>query len=117
MQVMPDTGRWIASQVGLVDFDDNMLFDPEVNIMLGVWYISSLMKEFNSELPLALAAYNAGKGNVSVWLREGRWSGKAEDIDSIPFPETRGYIERVIKTHWWYSLLYKSRFRLWKIQS
>ncbi len=106
MQVMPNTGRWIATQVGINDFHEDMLFEPETNIKMGTWYFASLLKEFKDSTPVALAAYNAGMGNVSNWLKEGRWSGNLDEVEAIPFPETRNYVQKVMAARKRYAILY-----------
>lgn len=106
MQIMPETAAWVASQLGLERPGEEELFDPETNIMLGTWYISSLAREFGGELVVILAAYNAGRGNVTRWLGESRWSGRVEHIEDIPFRETQGYVKRVAKTYQIYKRAY-----------
>ena len=104
MQIMPDTALWIAKQIGYDDFDIKNLSEPRVNIRLGSWYISELYHEFNDET-IAVAAYNAGRGQVRQWLETKEWDGK--DFDKIPFVETREYVKRVIKDKENYKNLYK----------
>ena len=105
MQIMPDTGRWIASQMG-EDFSVEKLKDPETNIRYGVWYLSTLRQEFEDNDVLALAAYNAGRGHVRAWMEEGGWSMKFTHIDSIPFRETREYVKNVLRSKDKYKELY-----------
>jgi|GEM_PF-1650553 len=85
MQIMPRTGRYIADLMGL-EFNIDMLVDPYYNINMGTFYLSRLMQRF--ELNNAIAAYNAGEGNVSKWIAQG--------LETIPFPETRTYVRRVL---------------------
>lgn len=107
MQIMPDTARWAAERMGLADFDVEHLFDPETNIAIGVWYLSMLREQFGGDTVLALAAYNGGQANVSRWLREEAWSGEVETISDIPFPETRGYVQKVLHAYEWYRRIYR----------
>ncbi len=58
----------------------------------------------------ALAAYNAGRGNVSKWIEERRWSGGEGDINSIPFPETREYVKNVLHLYRKYNEVYRGRW-------
>ncbi|MEW6447915.1 MAG: lytic transglycosylase domain-containing protein [Bacillota bacterium] len=104
MQLMPKTARWIAEQRG-EPFDPSLLSDPETNISYGTWYLAFLNREFN-DIVVALAAYNAGRGNVKIWLSGQRWTGQAEDLDQIPFPETRQFIRKTIWTWRVYRYLY-----------
>ena len=93
MQIMEQTGDWAAEQIGIEDYDYSRIFEPEINIHIGSWYISRLIRQFGGNLDTALAAYNAGSGNVSNWLRE---QGSTDNVlESIPFPETRNYVRRV----------------------
>ena len=93
MQIMEPTGVWAAEQMGLVDFDYEHIFEPELNIHIGTWYINRLIRQFGGNLDTALAAYNAGSGNVNSWLNE---QGSTDhSLERIPFGETRNYVERV----------------------
>lgn len=107
MQIMPDTGKWIAEQQGMQEFDPNTLHDPEVNIALGCWYLADLSREFDQRLPLVIAAYNAGRGNVAEWLLQGIWDGNPDELDKIPYEETRTYVENVLKNYEAYRAIYK----------
>ena len=68
MQLMPETARWVAGEIGLNNYTEEQLLEPEINIMLGSWYLASLKREFNNNEVLMLAAYNAGRGNVNDWM-------------------------------------------------
>lgn len=106
MQIMPDTGKWIAGQLGIKDFDKNMLFDPVTNVFFGCWYLANLQQEFNNDLIVVLAAYNAGRGNVKRWLESNTWDGCQESINQLPFPETRRYIQQVLAVYEKYRQIY-----------
>lgn len=106
MQLMPQTGRWIAAEQGET-FSRNLLFDPEINIRYGTWYLVFLNREFGNTT-LALAAYNAGRGNVKKWLLNRTWSGKTADLDQIPFAETRQFVRKTVWIQQIYSYLYRS---------
>ena len=103
MQLMPDTARWVAQQVGHGNYTDRQLKEPETNIELGTWYLGHLLKEFNGDEVQALAAYNAGRGHVESWLNENKWNGM---VDTIPFPETRSYVKSVLQYQEKYEALY-----------
>lgn len=105
MQIMPETATWIAAQNHIEDFALEDLHDPGINIKFGSWYIANLMQEYE-ELPLAIAAYNAGRGTVKSWMEEGIWEGNPEELDKIPFPETRKYVENVLKNYTAYLAIY-----------
>lgn len=94
MQILPSTGESIANRRGIEDFDPATLSDPAVNLDFGAWYLRDLIDKYADHpqaLDLALAAYNAGQGNVDAWA-EGTPVGEAV---VIPYPETRAYIAKV----------------------
>jgi soluble lytic murein transglycosylase len=104
MQLTPATARGIAIRTGGIAFRTQDLFNPELNIRYGAWYLDNLFKKYRSE-SLALAAYNAGQGNVDRWRANG---------EGIQFPETRAYVKRVehltsIYRRAWRSKLYPSK--------
>ena len=103
MQLMPDTATWIADQLSLSDFS---LEDPEDNIRLGTWYFDYTHNRYQQNTLLALASYNAGPGNVSDWLQRFDASDGDRFIETIPFPETYGYVKRVLENYWNYLQLY-----------
>ncbi len=107
MQIMPETAAWIAEQKGISDFTTEQLLDPETNISFGCWYLNSLSREFEGELPLLIAAYNAGRGKVKEWQSQGIWDGDKEELDRIPFGETRNYVKTVMKNYDAYRAIYQ----------
>jgi len=106
MQIMPETGQWIADQREHQDFMIADLTDPDINIRFGTWYLATLKKEFNDNEVLYLAAYNGGRGNVNKWMQKYGWSKDFNDVDQIPFKETRNYVERVLSNKKKYQELY-----------
>lgn len=105
MQIMESTAYWIAPRVGLDDFDYEVhIFDPEINIRLGVYYLHNLANAFG-DLEVALAAYNAGRGNVHRWLNDPEFSSDGVTLDYIPFSETRNYLIRVADNERIYTFL------------
>ena len=96
MQVMPETGRWVAGQKGIKNYTPDMLFDPDTNIKIGAYYISNLYGENNGNIAVVLASYNAGRGNVKKWIEQGIWNGERGNVDQIPFPETRQFVRKVL---------------------
>jgi len=93
MQIMPSTGEWLAERMGL-PFDEASLFEPAYNIRMGTYYLRLLLGMFDTPNTV-LAAYNAGMGNVQTWLEDSRYSADGFTLHTIPFPETREYVERV----------------------
>lgn len=108
MQIGPTTGKWAADVIGVKNYTSEMLFEPEVNIRFGTWYIRQLKNEFDEDINLVLAAYNAGSGNVSNWLTDERYSEDGESLNYIPFEETRNYLEKVAFNHKAYSFIYSN---------
>ncbi|MGG6293199.1 transglycosylase SLT domain-containing protein [Leptolyngbya sp. AN02str] len=103
MQVMPETGAWIASQTGDVDYD---LSDPNDNISFGTWYLNYTHETYSNHSLLAVASYNAGPGAVAGWVERFSLSDPDRFVDQIPYPETRGYVESVFENYWNYLRLY-----------
>lgn len=106
MQLMPDTAEWIAGQIGDKSYSVESLHEPDRNIRYGTWYLAELQREFKGNDVLALAAYNAGRGNVKAWMDENNWSYSFHDIDAIPYKETRDYVRQVIGDRKKYRELY-----------
>lgn len=106
MQIAPVTGRWAASEIGILNYREELLYDPEINIQIGCWYLSKLKNQFNNNLELVLAAYNGGSGNVSKWLNDSNYSDDGKSLKYIPFKETELYIKKVTKTYDIYMKLY-----------
>jgi soluble lytic murein transglycosylase len=102
MQLTPSTARGIAIRTHGNGFRTEDLYNPEINIRYGAWYLDNLFRKYGSER-LVLAAYNAGQGNVD------RWRARGEDIQ---FSETKAYVSRVedlqrIYREAWHSQLYQ----------
>mgnify|MGYP000909123086 CR=1 FL=1 len=108
MQISPQTGKWASEVLRIDDYSVDDLFDPEINIKIGTWYLSVLLKEFNGNINLVLAAYNAGSGNVNKWLNNTEYSIDGNSLSNIPFKETEDYLERVKDSYRIYSTVYKS---------
>jgi soluble lytic murein transglycosylase len=98
MQLQPATAKGIALRTGGTKFVLSDLYDPELNVRYGAWYLHHLMAKYGDER-LALAAYNAGQQNVDRWRAEG---------DGIQFPETRAYVSKVERLKGIYRRAYSS---------
>lgn len=107
MQIMPETGAWIADRMLWSQFHTQDLLVPERNLQVGIWYISYLKSYFNHNDYLALASYNAGQAYVSKWIKERIWSGNVVTLEQIPFPETRNYLFKIMVYRRLYRYLYK----------
>jgi len=95
MQLMPTTAEWVAELMGKTDFDPESVWQPEVNIAMGSFYLNWLYRYYDQDLDLAIAAYNAGLGNVNRWLQDPEFSSDGRNLDVIPFNETANYVRRV----------------------
>lgn len=105
MQIMPETFTWLKTKTG-EELDEDMLFDPETSIKYGCLLYSILKKEFKSD-EAVVAAYHAGSGNVSKWLKNKKYSSDGVHLNEIPFSSTQSYVEKVLKTEDMYKKLYK----------
>lgn len=94
MQISDMTGTWGAEEIGIANFEISMLFQPEINIQIGCWYLEKLIKQYGS-IDTALAAYNAGSGNVSGWLSNSDHSKDGESLFNIPYKQTDNYVKKV----------------------
>ncbi|GAP95948.1 soluble lytic murein transglycosylase precursor [Leptolyngbya sp. NIES-2104] len=103
MQVMPETGQYIANNIKVKEFK---LADPETNIKFGTWYLDYTHAQYSNNSLLAVASYNAGPGAVSGWLSKAKTQDPDEFVESIPYSETRGYVKSVLGNYWNYLRLY-----------
>ena len=106
MQILDSTGEWAAEKIKIENFDSSMLMEPETNIRIGCWYIAKLLDQYSQNTELALAAYNAGSGNVSKWLKDTNISKNGKTLDRIPFEETENYVAKIKKYNNMYKRLY-----------
>ncbi|MFO0555058.1 MAG: transglycosylase SLT domain-containing protein [Polyangiaceae bacterium] len=96
MQLMPNTAEQAAREARFSDYKAEDIRAPEVNLRLGSFYISKLLKGFQASLPLSVAAYNAGPGAVSRWVENAKELEADVFVARIPFEETRTYVARVL---------------------
>ena len=106
-QVIPDTGAWIAQRIAWPDFENEDLYKPYVGLNFGAYYLSQQLSAFDGQVHAALAAYNGGPGNAARWYET---AGDDHDlfVDTVDFPETRLYIERIYEGFDAYRYLYSS---------
>jgi len=108
MQIMPETGRLLHANSKMNGpYNTDILFDPETNIQLGIQYISQLNRKFNKNGTHILISYNAGPHMLKKWLK--RFSHLDDPdvfIESIPYPETRKYVKKVLRNYSIYRTLY-----------
>ena len=97
MQLMYSTAEEVANKNGIELTEENIL-DPDININLGVKYISTLLEKYKC-VEIALAAYNAGSGNVDKWIKNGIIKSDGSDIENIPFKETNTYVRKIMRDY------------------
>ena len=107
MQLTPDTFKWLQRKRG-EKLGEEMLFDAQTNIKYGCYFYGILFEIYGNERT-ALAAYHAGMGNVSKWLKDERYSHDGKTLYNIPFDNTKKYVNKVIKTRNIYSKLYNGK--------
>jgi soluble lytic murein transglycosylase len=110
MQLMPDTADYIAQKSGGTRFVQGDLADPQVNIAYGSWYLRYLLDKYEGREVPALAAYNAGQGNVDEWIAGAQ--GDHLTPTDIPFAETRHYVAKVLDARDDYRREYKHELGL-----
>lgn len=111
MQVMPDTAQWILKKedFGAITVED-IGRNPEAGIRIGTWYIQELLRQFDGNLNLSLAAYNAGPGKVKQWVDDNVWDGTEKRLGDIPYGETRHYVKKVLYYYNKYQEVHKDLF-------
>ncbi len=106
MQLLPRVGSALARQQRVRPYRTEFLLIPQVNLKLGTVYFRQLMDEFNGQPEYALAAYNAGDDRVKAWLANGPYGSLPEFVESIPFTQTREYVEAIMRNREMYRRLY-----------
>ncbi len=105
MQLLPKTGKTVAKQIKLRRYNASQLYTPSVNLQLGTKYFRGMVDKFGS-FEYALAAYNAGSDRVEEWLGQGKYRDPQEFVESIPFTETREYVQAILRNASVYKQLY-----------
>ncbi len=105
-QVMPATGRQLSRKLKIPRYRTAMLFTPDTNLKLGTYYLKQLSDELQGKWEAALASYNAGKTHVTAWMASANYREPAEFVESIPFNETRVYVQSVLRNAEVYRKLY-----------
>ena len=107
MQIASVTGEWASERLNILNYSEDMLFEPEINIRIGVWYLHVLENEFGNNIEVMVAGYNAGNGNVKKWLENPEYSKDGKTLDKIPFNETKHYQRKVLRDYRIYHKIYK----------
>ena len=106
MQIMPDTGEWIAGKFD-EEFTADALFEPNVSIKYGAWYLGFLMDRYGGDMRCATAAYHAGQGTVDRWLSDPAYSSDGKTLTTIGYESTNTYVGRVLKYYEYYAEAYE----------
>jgi soluble lytic murein transglycosylase len=109
MQLMPATGRELARHFGIRRLNSAQLLTADRNLQLGTYYFRKLLNSYDGEPEIALAAYNAGPSRASSWRTWGPFREPAEFIETVPFHQTRGYIQIVLRNADVYRRLYAGK--------
>jgi len=113
MQVIPKTGDRIARQMGIRNYSEAALSEPEVALQYGCWYLAQLLTKFRGQEVLAIAAYNGGPHNVQYWLDRKGDLPTDEFIEEIRFTQARGYAKKVLKYLRLYRWIYEGNKTLY----
>ncbi len=117
MQLLPTTAKLVAAKKG-IKYNFHKLLEPEYNILLGTHYLADLLDSYDGSYILAIAAYNAGPGNVNRWVQKigrpikGNIESQLSWIEQIPFAETRNYVQRVLENLHLYRHLLGSKSKM-----
>ena len=106
MQLLPQVGKSEAKAAHIKHFSTEQLLAPNVNIQLGSHYFKTMVTQYSGQVEYALAAYNAGSNRVNEWLQSGHYRDVPEFVESIPFTETREYVQAIVRNAKVYSRLY-----------
>lgn len=111
MQVLPGTGRGLASGLGIGSWDAELLYNPEINVALGTRFLAAQMRQYDGSLPSVYSAYNAGPGRVRQWRRFPEYRDEELFTERIPFQETRDYVKILTRNTALYRGLYGAELR------
>jgi soluble lytic murein transglycosylase len=107
-QVRPGTGRSLARRVGLRGYSASTLYQPDANLRIGTYYLRSQLDKWGGKWEQTLAAYNAGPSRANEWITWGDFEEPAEFVETIPFTETRDYVQAVVRNAALYRAIYQS---------
>ena len=106
MQIMPGTGRTLFRRLGIPGFTNRKLTVPDTSLRLGTFHLKNVLAEFGGELEKTLAGYNAGERRIEQWMKLGPFEDNEEFAETIPFSETRGYVQAVLRNRAMYERIY-----------
>ena len=106
MQIMPATGEWIAGKLEDEPFDVQRLYQPEVNLRYGCWYLRFLLDRYDGDMYTASTAYHQGQGRVDQWLEDPQYSEDGRTLTAISSAVTDTYVNRIMESYANYQELY-----------
>ena len=109
MQLLPSVGKSLARKRGMKGFSAKQLLDPSVNLELGTMNLKQVLDRFGGQIEYVLAAYNAGDTPVRQWLASNDYKDVPEFVKSIPYTETREYVQSILRNREMYHALYSGR--------
>ena len=107
MQLMEETAIERSNIIDEETVETHDLYDPETNIRLGTSYFAYLLGLYDGNIVLALAAYNAGLGNIQEWINEGIIKADGSNIENIPYKETNNYVRKILRDYQMYLRIYE----------
>ena len=105
MQIMETTAIETAKKMKL-EITEEDLFEPDLNINIGLKYFTYLLNQYDNNYPIAIIAYNAGIGNVDSWIKNGTIKADGTDLENVPFKETNNYVRKILRDYEIYKTLY-----------
>jgi len=106
MQLLESTAIEMANEIGEEELEAEVLYDPQKNVRIGTAYIRKLLDRYDGNYVLALAAYNAGIGNVADWIEKGIIQEDGSDPENIPYKETNMYVRKIMRDYQIYKEIY-----------
>ena len=106
MQLLPQVGKGLSREMKMGRFSTDDLLIPGTNLQLGTRYFKRIVDHYDGQIEYALAAYNAGENRVEEWRKAGNFKDREEFVESIPFTETREYVQAILRNAVFYKLLY-----------
>ena len=106
MQLVETTAKEITEKDLNEEFSIEILYNPEYNIKIGTTYFAKLLKKYNGNLGISLAAYNAGIGKVDGWIKDDTIKEDGSDLENIPYNETNNYVRKILRDYEIYKDIY-----------